>query len=121
MCWIVMPSKPLTQPQNTQLNGNISQSSESQFDLQRLIDFLLSNFCTETDVIVRAMLQKVHKPAKRWREFQGEDEVGVKVDRIAETVAFTSNGAGIKEYEDREYFSAICRMPPVLFGLFSLN
>ncbi|BBC26588.1 ATP-binding protein [Pseudanabaena sp. ABRG5-3] len=93
--------------------GIVAQQSEFQIDLQGLIKLLAKNLYAEADVFIREMLQNGHDSVKRRRELQGEGappgEIRVRVDRIAGTISFTDNGAGMTETEVREYLSTIGR------------
>jgi molecular chaperone HtpG len=90
-----------------------SQQSEFQIDLQGLIKLLAKNLYAEADVFVREMLQNAHDSVKRRKELNTEvsqqGEIRVYVDRIAGTITFTDNGAGMTEQEVREYLSTIGR------------
>jgi len=92
---------------------SVPQQSEFQIDLQGLIKLLAKNLYAEADVFVREMLQNGHDSVKRRRELQGDGappgEIRVRVDRMAGTIAFTDNGAGMTETEVREYLSTIGR------------
>jgi len=92
---------------------DVAQQSEFQIDLQGLIKLLAKNLYAEADVFIREMLQNGHDSVKRRRELQGDGassgEIRVRVDRIAGTIAFTDNGAGMTEIEVREYLSTIGR------------
>ncbi len=92
---------------------SVPQQSEFQIDLQGLIKLLAKNLYAEADVFVREMLQNGHDSVKRRRELQGDGappgEIRVQVDRMAGTIAFTDNGAGMTETEVREYLSTIGR------------
>ena len=88
------------------------QQSEFQIDLQGLIKLLAKHLYAEADVFIREMLQNGHDSVKRRRELQGDGssgEIRVRVDRVARTIAFTDNGAGMTETEVREYLSTIGR------------
>jgi len=91
----------------------VAQQSEFQIDLQGLIKLLAKNLYAEADVFIREMLQNGHDSVKRRRELQGDGassgEIRVRVDRLAGTIAFTDNGAGMTEKEVREYLSTIGR------------
>ena len=93
--------------------GTASQQSEFQIDLQGLIKLLAKHLYAEADVFIREMLQNGHDSVKRRRELQGDGaspgEIRVRVDRIAGTITFTDNGAGMTETEVREYLSTIGR------------
>jgi molecular chaperone HtpG len=77
-----------------------------------LIKLLAKNLYAEADVFVREMLQNGHDSVKRRKEL-GEaslqGEIRVRVDRTAGTIAFVDNGAGMTEWEVREYLSTIGR------------
>jgi molecular chaperone HtpG len=87
--------------------------SEFQIDLQGLIKLLAKNLYAEADVFVREMLQNAHDSVKRRKELNTEvsqqGEIRVYVDRVAGTITFTDNGAGMTEQEVREYLSTIGR------------
>ena len=111
-----MHRKPASATPIPQVDTNAPVSpvqSEFQIDLQGLIKLLAKNLYAEADVFVREMLQNAHDSVKRRRELQGAGappgEVRVKVDRIASTITFTDNGAGMIEHEVKEYLSTIGR------------
>jgi molecular chaperone HtpG len=103
-------SSPVLPKQNQQQSP---EQSEFQIDLQGLIKLLAKNLYAEADVFVREMLQNGHDSVKRRRELQRDaslhGEIRVRVDRTAGTIAFVDNGAGMMEWEVREYLSIIGR------------
>lgn len=88
-----------------------AQQFEFRTELRGLIRLLAKHLYANEDVFVRELIQNAHDAINRRREIHKENApagvIRVRVDKDAQTITFTDNGAGLTEQEIHDYLATI--------------